>query len=117
MAFPPIRRAAITARAARGVSATDRNGGYHLPVQIAGPRSIGPVFLDALPAQIRRNVPRMLEFFPAYLQSGQSKPSSLGQLAALGARPLPDQRESLRASVIYWAAQHGFGPAQTEKAA
>ena len=36
---------------------------------------------------------RMLEFFTTYLQSGQTKPSSLDQLVALGARPLPDQRD------------------------
>ena len=78
-------------------------------------RLIGPVFLDALPGRIRRNVPRMLEFFTTYLQSGQTKPSSLDQLVALGARPLPDQRESLRSSVQYWAAKHGY--AQAERAA
>jgi len=72
-------------------------------------RLIGPVFLDALPGRIRRNVLRMLEFFTTYLQSGQTKPSSLDQLVALGARPLPDQRESLRSSVQYWAAQSGYG--------
>jgi Male sterility protein len=82
-------------------------------------RLIGPVFLDALPAKIRRNVLRMLEFFTIYLQSGQTKPSSLDQLVALGARPLPDQRESLRNSLRYWAAQNGYGQAETgtEKAA
>ena len=82
-------------------------------------RLIGPVFLDALPGRIRRNVVRMLEFFTTYLQSGQIKPSSLGELAALGARPLPDQRESLRNSLEYWAAQSGYGQAiiETEKAA
>jgi len=82
-------------------------------------RLIGPVFLDALPAKIRRNVLRMLEFFTVYLQSGQLKPSSLDQLVALGARPLPDQRESLRSSLRYWAAQYGYGRAgtETEKAA
>src|SRR6516225_51141 len=80
-------------------------------------RLIGPVFLDALPGRIRRNVLRMLEFFTTYLQSGQAKPSSLAQLGALGARPLPDQRESLRYSVRYWAAQNGYGPAETERAA
>jgi len=82
-------------------------------------RLIGPVFLDALPGKIRRNVLRMLEFFTTYLQSGQTKPSSLDQLVALGARPLPDQRESLRASLRYWAAQNGYAPAgtETEKAA
>jgi nucleoside-diphosphate-sugar epimerase len=80
-------------------------------------RLIGPVFLDALPDKIRRNVVRMLEFFTAYLQSGETKPSNLDQLAALGARPLPDQRESLRNSLRYWAAQNGYGHAETERAA
>jgi nucleoside-diphosphate-sugar epimerase len=80
-------------------------------------RLIGPVFLDALPSKIRRNVLRMLEFFTIYLQSGQTKPSSLDQLVALGARPLPDQRESLRNNLRYWAAQHGYGYAETERAA
>ncbi|HEV2252039.1 MAG TPA: SDR family oxidoreductase [Streptosporangiaceae bacterium] len=80
-------------------------------------RLIGPVFLDALPGKIRRNVLRMLEFFTTYLQSGQTKPSSLDQLVALGARPLPDQRESLRNSLAYWAAQNGYDPAETQKAA
>jgi len=80
-------------------------------------RLIGPVFLDALPGRIRRNVLRMLEFFTTYLQSGQTKPSSLDQLVALGARPLPDQRESLRNSLRYWAARNGYGQAETERAA
>jgi nucleoside-diphosphate-sugar epimerase len=80
-------------------------------------RLIGPVFLDALPGKIRRNILRMLEFFTIYLQSGQTKPSSLEQLTALGARPLPDQRESLRNSVQYWAAQNGYGQAETGRAA
>jgi nucleoside-diphosphate-sugar epimerase len=80
-------------------------------------RLIGPVFLDALPVKIRRNVVRMLEFFTTYLQSGESKPSSLGQLAALGVRPLPDQRESLRNSVKYWAAQQGYAQPRTAQAA
>jgi hypothetical protein len=80
-------------------------------------RLIGPVFLDALPGKIRRNVVRMLEFFTTYLQSGETKPSSLDQLVALGAKPLPDQRESLRNSLQYWAARNGYGQAETEKAA
>ena len=80
-------------------------------------RLIGPVFLDALPEKIRRTVLRMLEFFTAYLQSGQTKPTSLDQLAALGARPLPDQRQSLRNSVRYWAARNGYGQADTDQAA
>jgi hypothetical protein len=80
-------------------------------------RLIGPVFLDALPAKIRRNVVRMLEFFTTYLQSGETKPSSLDQLAAFGVSPLPDQRESLRNSVRYWAALKGYAQLRTEKAA
>jgi nucleoside-diphosphate-sugar epimerase len=80
-------------------------------------RLIGPVFIDALPPRIRRNVLRMLEFFTTYLQSGQTKPSSLDRLAALGVRPLPDQRESLRNSVRYWAARNGYALAEKEKAA
>jgi nucleoside-diphosphate-sugar epimerase len=80
-------------------------------------RLIGPVFLDALPGRIRRNVLRMLEFFTTYLQSGQTKPSSWDELVALGVKPLPDQRESLRNSVQYWAARHGYGQAETERAA
>jgi nucleoside-diphosphate-sugar epimerase len=80
-------------------------------------RLIGPVFLDLLPGRIRRNVLRMLEFFTTYLQSGETKPSSLDQLAALGARPLPDQRESLRNSLRYWAGQNGYARAGTERAA
>ena len=80
-------------------------------------RLIGPVFLDALPARIRRNVVRMREFFTTYLQSGQTKPSSLDHLVALGARPLPDQRQSLRNSVRYWAARNGYGQPQSDRAA
>ena len=80
-------------------------------------RLIGPVFLDALPGKIRRNVLRMLEFFTTYLQSGETRPSSLDQLVALGAQPLPDQRESLRHSLQYWAARSGYGLAETERAA
>ncbi|HEY1323976.1 MAG TPA: SDR family oxidoreductase [Streptosporangiaceae bacterium] len=80
-------------------------------------RLIGPVFLDALPDRIRRNVVRMLEFFTTYLQSGETKPSSLDQLIPLGMRPLPDQRESLRSTVKYWAAQKGYLQPETERAA
>ena len=80
-------------------------------------RLIGPVFLDALPARIRRNVVRMLEFFTTYLQSGETKPSSLDQLETLGMRPLPDQRESLANSVKYWAAQKRYAGPRTEQAA
>jgi nucleoside-diphosphate-sugar epimerase len=80
-------------------------------------RLIGPVFLDALPPRIRRNVLRMLDFFTTYLQSGDTKPSSLAELEALGMRPLPDQRASLRASVLYWAAAKGYTNPETARAA
>ena len=80
-------------------------------------RLIGPVFLDVLPVRIRRNVVRMLEFFTTYLQSGDVKPSSLDQLAALGARPLPNQRESLRNSLRYWAERSGYGRAEIKTVA
>jgi nucleoside-diphosphate-sugar epimerase len=80
-------------------------------------RLIGPVFLDALPPKIRRTVVRMLEFFATYLQSGETKPSSLAELEALGMHPVPDQRESLRASLLYWAAAHGYTDAATARVA
>jgi nucleoside-diphosphate-sugar epimerase len=80
-------------------------------------RLIGPVFLDVLPARMRRNVVRMREFFTTYLQSGQTKPSSLDRLVALGAGPLPDQRQSLRNSVQYWAARNGYGQTDADRAA
>jgi nucleoside-diphosphate-sugar epimerase len=80
-------------------------------------RLIGPVFLAALPGKIRRNVLRLLEFFTTYLQSGEVKPSSMDQLVALGASPVPDQRESLRTSLRYWAGRSGYGQAATGKAA
>ena len=80
-------------------------------------RLIGPVFLEALPTRIRQSVTRMLEFFTTYLRSGDTKPSSLAALAALGMQPLPDQRESLRTSLRYWAARSGYGQAATGKAA
>jgi nucleoside-diphosphate-sugar epimerase len=80
-------------------------------------RLIGPVFLDALPGNVRRNVLRMLDFFTVYLQSGETKPTSLDQLAALGAKPLPGQRGSLRNSLLYWATRNGYGRAGPGRAA
>jgi len=71
-------------------------------------RLIGPVFIDALPDRIKRSVLRMLEFFTTYLQSGATMPSSLDQLAQLGAMTLPDQREVLRNSLQYWAEEKGY---------
>jgi nucleoside-diphosphate-sugar epimerase len=80
-------------------------------------RLIGPVFLDALPTRIRRSVVGMLEFFTTYLQSGHTKPSSLDELAALGVGSLPDQRDSLRASLRYWAQAKGYGETEPAKVA
>lgn len=71
-------------------------------------RLIAPVFLDALPTKIRITVVRLLEFFAAYLSMDSAMPSSLGELTALGAKPLPDQRESLRASLEFWAESTGL---------
>lgn len=71
-------------------------------------RLIGPVFLAALPARVQRTVATMLEFFTTYLQAGRIKPSNLAELEALGMRPLPDQRRSLRNSLLYWAEQQGY---------
>ncbi|MEP7177942.1 MAG: SDR family oxidoreductase [Pseudonocardiales bacterium] len=80
-------------------------------------RLIGPVFLEALPTKIRTSVVRMLEFFATYLQSGDTKPSSLDELTAIGVAPLPDQRESLRNSLLYWAEAKGYAQAETERVA
>ena len=80
-------------------------------------RLIGPVFLEALPTHIRKSVTRILEFFTTYLRSGETKPSSLDALTDLGLRPLPDQRESLRASLRYWAREKGYPQADTAKVA
>jgi len=62
-------------------------------------RLIAPVFLDALPAKVRVTVLRLLEFFAAYLSMDSAMPSSLTDLGV----SLPDQRESLQASIRYWA--------------
>jgi hypothetical protein len=102
---------AVTVELARGLG-VDVDMPRFVPPEMFD-RLIGPVFLGALPGRIRRNVLRMLEFFTTYLRSGQAKPSGLGQLAVLGAGPLPDQRESLGNSVRYWAARHGYGRAGT----
>ena len=56
-------------------------------------RLIGPVFLDALPPRARRTVQRLHEYFATYLCDGHTLPSSLAELTALGAAPLPDQRQ------------------------
>jgi nucleoside-diphosphate-sugar epimerase len=75
-------------------------------------RLIAPVFLDALPARIRRTVVRLLDFFAVYLSSGTAFPSSLDDLVRLGVRPLPDPRATLLTSLRYWAQATGRTPAE-----
>jgi nucleoside-diphosphate-sugar epimerase len=81
-------------------------------------RLIGPVFLDVLPPKIKKNVLRMLEFFATYLQAGSAKPSSMDELAAMGAKQLGDQHQNLRSSLLYWAEEKGYAarPAVAEVA-
>jgi nucleoside-diphosphate-sugar epimerase len=67
-------------------------------------RLIAPVFLDSLPSRIRRTVVRLLDFFAAYLSVDDAMPSDLDALRRLGARTLPDQEQTLRTSLRYWAA-------------
>jgi nucleoside-diphosphate-sugar epimerase len=80
-------------------------------------RLIAPVFLDSLPSRIRRVVVRLLDFFAAYLSVDDAMPSDLDTLHGLGARALPDQEETLRTSLRYWAATTGkAGHARAEAA-
>jgi hypothetical protein len=65
------------------------------------------VFLDALPSRIRRTVVRLLDFFAAYLSVDDAMPSDLDKLRDLGAKALPDQESTLRASLRYWAETTG----------
>ena len=80
-------------------------------------RLIAPVFLDELPAFVAKSVNRMLEFFTTYLQDGQTKPSSLRELERLGATPLPDQKESLAASLHYWSDVKGHHSCEATRSA
>jgi thioester reductase-like protein len=73
-------------------------------------RLIVPVFLDALPEELRATVLGLLEFFAAYLAVEEPLPSSLDELVPLGVQPLPDQAASLRASITYWAHERGYFP-------
>jgi hypothetical protein len=66
-------------------------------------RLIGPVFLAVLPPTIRETVLKLLEFFAVYLSRESAFPSSLKEPGPLSSIPLPDPRESLRASLRYWA--------------
>jgi len=70
-------------------------------------RLIGPVFMDALPRRIRFTVLKLLEFFTAYLAREGAMPSSLDELARLGAKPLPDSAATMATSLEYWARATG----------
>ncbi|MDP9072689.1 MAG: SDR family oxidoreductase [Actinomycetota bacterium] len=70
-------------------------------------RLIGPVFLEFLPRTVRYTVSRLLEFFTIYLAMDGAMPNSLNELAALGAKPLPDSSQTLRSSLRYWAEATG----------
>jgi len=70
-------------------------------------RLIGPVFLDVLPRRVRMTVLRLLEFFTAYLAREDPMPSSLDELAGLGAKALPDPADTLLTSLAFWAAATG----------
>ena len=67
----------------------------------------GRLFLGALPRTARTGVERMLDLFSVYLDRDSPMPSSLSELAPLGAMPLPDGRQSLLASLRYWATTTG----------
>jgi len=77
-------------------------------------RLVAPVFLDALPRRVRLTVTRLLEFFTVYLAMDTALPSSLAELAGLGAKPLPDQRATLLNSLRYWATATGRDGAEPE---
>jgi hypothetical protein len=58
---------------------------------------------------------RLLDFFTAYLAGERAMPSSLDVFRALGAAALPDQRDSLRASVRHWAQVTGHARPDTDR--
>jgi nucleoside-diphosphate-sugar epimerase len=74
-------------------------------------RLIAPVFMEALPAHVRKTVTRLLDFFAAYLALEEAMPSDLPRLAELGVMRLPDSRESLRQSLRFWIEQTGASAA------
>jgi len=76
-------------------------------------RLIAPVFLDALPRQVRQTVTRLLDFFAVYLAREDPLPSDLPALAQTGVMALPDSRESLRRTFRFWAEQIGVDAAVT----
>lgn len=67
-------------------------------------RIIAPVFLPALPANMRTTITRLLDFFAVYLDMNEPMPSSLPELEEQGIAALPDLAESLRRSLHHWHA-------------
>lgn len=71
-------------------------------------RLVAPVFLDLLPAPVRRSATTLLDVFAAYLALDGALPSDLPALEGLGVAPLPDPRETLRRSLRYWVEETGL---------
>jgi len=65
-------------------------------------RIIAPVFLPALPANMRTTITRLLDFFAVYLDRDQPMPSSLPALQEQGIAVLPDLAKSLSRSLHHW---------------
>ena len=80
-------------------------------------RLIAPVFMEALPAHVRKTVTRLLDFFAAYLALESAMPSDLPRLAEMGVMTLPDSCESLRHSLRFWVEQTGAGEAHAGEVA
>src|SRR2546429_2520503 len=60
-------------------------------------------------------LPILLDFFAAYLSIDEPLPSDLEALGRLGAKQLPDQRESLLVSLRHWAAVTGRAAVRSEE--
>lgn len=65
-------------------------------------RLIAPVFLDALPRTMRMAVSSLMDLFLDYVSMEDPFPSSLDELAAAGAAPVPDLRAGVRHSLDFW---------------
>lgn len=65
-------------------------------------RIIAPVFLPALPKNMRTTITRMLDFFAVYLDRNEPLPSSLPTLEHQGITALPNLAESLHRSLHHW---------------
>jgi thioester reductase-like protein len=68
--------------------------------------------LASLPRTVRRAVSRLVELFHDYVALDRPFESSLEALAPMGVPPLPDPRQTLRASLRYWSEATGSGYAR-----